>query len=196
MKARPNLRRKSIHVALVATRTDPVHALRLAEELRLVTDAIARCPMRSRLVVHKHESASLADFRRLLLYRRARYDFVHVSGHGPCFGWIPVSHASSPQRFAVAFADLLAAHCTHQATVLLMGCRTAALGKALAARGLRCIAFSGPLSDQCAMGFAEAFWDTLGAGHAVELAFEEARRAVAFIDACRQEDVQWFAEHV
>ncbi len=146
--------------------------LRLGTNDRIIQEAIHRSRYRDNIALTIHHAATIHDLRRALLDEQ--FQIVHIAGHGAHEGLIledeaGVSHHVPPQ----ALAALFRAYSTTLQCVLLNACYSQAQGALIAPDIPFTIAMEGDLGDNEALEFSRGFYDALGSGKGVELAYQE-----------------------
>lgn len=151
--------------------TDP---LCLDKELSELQNALR--PFRSRFVIESKWAVHIKDMRR------AMDDYcptiVHFSGHGNEEG-IQVEGDDGQPRLVTqkALTEFFALYPNVQC-VIFNACYTDALIESVAHRVPCVIGMRSIVTDQAAIKFAEAFYDSIGAGKSYQLAFDGARVAL------------------
>jgi len=147
-------------------------ALRLGEEDRTIQECIRRSKNRDNLTLTIHHAATIDDVRRALL--DDEYEIVHFSGHGTGTGLALEDKAGQlfipPQQ---ALADLLAEFSPPIKCLLLNACYSMSQGEFTSLGVPYTIAMEGPVSDDAAILFAAAFYDSIGAGKDPEFSFRQ-----------------------
>lgn len=156
------------------------NALRLGEEDRTIQECIRRSKNRDNLTLTICHAATVDDVRRALL--DAEYEIVHFSGHGTGTGLAFEDKTGQlfipPQQ---ALADLLADFSPPIKCLLLNACYSVSQGKFTSLGVPYTIAMEGPVSDDAAIRFAEAFYDSIGAGKDTEFSFRQGIHALRLL---------------
>jgi hypothetical protein len=151
--------------------TDP---LRLEREVRDIEEALQRARERDNYVVKKEGALRADDFRRAMLDHRP--EIVHFSGHGTGDEGIVLEDDSGAaklvstaalQDFFRSFAKIAAVEC-----VVLNACYSAVQAEAIASTVKYVVGMNQAVGDDAAYDFAVGFYDGLGAGEPVDIAYE------------------------
>ncbi len=146
--------------------------LRLGMNDRIIQEAIHRSRYRDNISLTIHHAATIHDLRHALLDEE--FQIVHIAGHGVHEGLtledeVGVPHHVPPQ----ALAALFRAYSATLQCILLNACYSEAQGALIAPDIPFTIAMEGELGDNEALEFSRGFYDALGSGKGVELAYQE-----------------------
>ncbi|MCU0568665.1 MAG: CHAT domain-containing protein [Oculatellaceae cyanobacterium Prado106] len=173
--------------------TDP---LRLSEEVREIDEGLKRSPHRDQFELVSKGSVRLQDFYRHML--EVQPYIVHFSGHGAGEHGIVLENDSGkmqllPTEQLAAMFKLFASNGLE--CMVLNACYSQSQAKAINQFVPYVIGMSEAIGDRAAITFAVAFYDTLGAGKTIELAFELAKAQLIEIDE-DQKPILMFNPHV
>lgn len=152
-------------------------ALRLGEEDRTIRECIRRSRLRDQIQLTIVHAATIDDLRRALL--DDEFSVVHFSGHGTNSGLVFEDRDGALYVPPMdALASLLLEYCPPLECVVLNACYSISQGK-LTSFGLPwTIAMELPISDDAAIQFAGAFYDSLAAGKAFDFSFRQGLHAL------------------
>jgi hypothetical protein len=153
------------------------NALRLGEEDRTIQECIRRAKHRDSLTLVVKHAATIDDVRRALL--DDEFEIVHFSGHGTGTGLAFENKDGMlyvPPQDAVA--ALLAEFSPPIKCLILNACYSVSQGQFTSLGVPYSIAMEGPISDDAAIIFAGAFYDSIGAGKDVEFSFRQGTHAL------------------
>jgi hypothetical protein len=120
----------------------------------------------------------IVELRRGLLDHSPQ--IVHFAGHGEDDGiLVENDRGRAMQVPADALADLFGLCREHVECVVLNACDSEAQAEAIAEHIPFVIGMSASISDDAAIEFAVGFYDALGAGRSIEVAFQFATNAIA-----------------
>ncbi|CAG0936430.1 phosphoinositide-3-kinase, regulatory subunit 4 [Thermoflexales bacterium] len=152
--------------------------LRLDEEVRQIEDGLQRARQRDDFVIKAQWAVRRQDVRRAMLDFQP--NIVHFAGHGIGEAGIVfedddgTSHLVSTE----ALAEFFGLFVDNLQCVVLNACYSEAQAKAIAQYIPYVIGMSAQIIDKTAIEFAVAFYDALGAGKSVELAYKVGRNAI------------------
>lgn len=152
--------------------------LRLDKEVREIAGGLKRSNERDRFTLISSFATRVEDLRRNLLDHSPQ--IVHFAGHDGTDGI--VIEKDNGEAFQVpndALADLFGLCVDQIECVILNACYSAVQVDAIVKHIPYVIGMSGAVSDTAAIEFAVGFYDALGAGKSIEVAFEFGRNAVA-----------------
>lgn len=152
-------------------------SLRLGEEDKTIQECIRRSKQRDTFNIVPHHAATVDDVRRALL--DDDFQIIHFSGHGTRAGLVFEDRNGSlyvPPRDALA--DLLADFAPPLECVLLNACYSLSQGEFTSVGVPYTIAMERPISDDAAIIFTGAFYDSIGAGKDVEFSFKQGLHAL------------------
>jgi hypothetical protein len=171
----PALSDGSLRILFVAANPRDMVGLAVDHEQRAIREAIARARHRDRIELVVRSAASFADLSRALLEQT--FDIVHVAGHGEPSGIVLDEGAGTlvpPEQLADLF-DEYAYPEGRLRCVVLNACWSMIPGHPISAVPV-IISMNGLLDDRAALGFAEGFYDAIGAGLSFAAAYREGRR--------------------
>jgi hypothetical protein len=155
--------------------------LRLDKEVREIREGLKRSNERDSFELIPWFAASIHDLRRGLLDNSPQ--IVHFAGHGDDDGILVEGNKGRAVPVPVdALADLFGLCQEHVKCVILNACHSDIQAAAIAEHIPYVIGMSAGISDRAAIEFAVGFYDALGAGKPIEVAFEFAQNAVALVD--------------
>lgn len=168
---------KKIGVLLVFANPQNTDSLRLGTEDRVIHEAIQLSPYRDRISITVQHASTIHDLRRVLLANE--FQIVHLSGHGGEKGLI-LEDATGKVQFIpqTALADLFQAYSSSIQCVILNACYSISQGQLTSLGVPFTIAMEGSISDKAAIEFSRGFYDAIGAGKAIDVAYEEGCRTV------------------
>jgi hypothetical protein len=154
--------------------------LRLGEEDRTLRESIRLSARRDEFSVRTLNAATIDDIRRALL--DDRYTIVHISGHGTTSGLVlENADGSLAVPDTASLAELFRRRGV--STVLLSACYSLSAGRMVALGADYTIAMEDAIQDVGAIEFTRGFYDALGAGLAVNDAFDEGLSCARLKDA-------------
>lgn len=157
------------------------NALRLGEEDRTIRACIRRSKHRHGIDLCVQHAATIDDLRRALL--DDDFEIVHFSGHGTGCG---LAFEDARGRLYVpprrALAELLVEYTPPLKCVLLNACYSTSQGELTSLGVPFTIAMEGPIADDAAIGFAEGFYDSIGAGKDIEFSYRQGLHALKLKD--------------
>jgi hypothetical protein len=152
--------------------------LRLDKEVHEISEGLKRSDHRDSFELIPCFAAKISDLRRSLLDHCPQ--IVHFAGHGDDNGILVEGDSGRAVQVPVnALAELFGLCQEHVDCVFLNACHSAAQAKAIADHIQYVIGMSAGIEDRAAIEFAVGFYDALGAGKPINVAFEFARNAVA-----------------
>ena len=154
--------------------TDWVH---LDKEVREIEDSLLRSMNRNQFKIISRLAVCFRDFRKTLLDHKPQ--IVHFSGHGEknglmVEGELGIAVPIPPKPLADLFK--LCSH--HVECVILNACHSESQAIVISRHINYVIGMPGKINDRAAIEFAVGFYDALGAGEDVEVAFEFGCNAV------------------
>jgi CHAT domain len=168
--------RKILFVASNPSDTPP---LRLDKEVREIEEGLRRSNEREQFDLVKLSAARIEDLRRSLLDHSPQ--FVHFAGHGDGTDGIVLEdcHGQTQQVPNDALADLFRLCSDHLECVILNACYSDVQATEIVKHIPYVVGMSADISDNAAIEFAVAFYDALGAGRPIEIAYQFGRNAIA-----------------
>jgi len=154
--------------------------LRLDSEDHAIHEAIRRSKYRDSIRLTPCHAATVHDLRRALLDDDFR--IVHISGHGTGRGLI--LEDGSGRMYVVpqqALADLFQAYSLPAGPlecVILNSCYSFSQGKLVSLNVPFTIVAEGPIGDNASIEFSRGFYDAIGAGLSIDLAYAQGRHSV------------------
>jgi hypothetical protein len=164
----------NIKVGILFLTADPTDAsrLRLGEELREIQEKLRLARLRDRFELHQRMSVRPADIAQALL--DCEPQIVHFSGHGTaagalCFeGQMGETHPIQPDALAALFEQFAdQVNC-----VVLNACYSEIQANAIAKHIDYIVGMNQAIDDKAAIAFSIGFYQALGAGRAVEEAYQ------------------------
>jgi|GEM_PF-1944380 len=145
--------------------------LRLDEEAREIDEALRRANKRDQFKLEKQGAIRPDGLRRGLLDIEPQ--IVHFSGHGSGDEGIVVEDNSGMAKLisTEALVELFELCADHVECVLLNACYSEIQATAIAQHINYVIGMSQAIGDRAAIEFAKGFYDALGAGKSIEVAF-------------------------
>jgi retron-type reverse transcriptase len=146
--------------------------LRLDKEADEIDEALRRANKRTQFKLEKQGALRPTSLRRALLDIEPR--IVHFSGHGLGNDGILVEDDNGMSKLisTEALAKLFELCADHIECVLLNACYSEVQATAIAEHINYVIGMSQAIGDRAAIKFATGFYDALGAGKSIEVAFE------------------------
>ncbi|SIO54463.1 CHAT domain-containing protein [Paraburkholderia phenazinium] len=167
---------KILFVSSNPTDTQP---LRLDKEVREIEEGLRRSNKRDQFNLIKVFAARIEDLRRSLLDHSPQ--IVHFSGHGDGADGIVLENSDGQARQIPndALADLFRLCSDHLECVILNACYSDMQATQICEYIPYVVGMSASVSDDAATEFAVAFYDALGAGKSIEVAYQFGRNAIA-----------------
>ncbi len=166
----------AIKILLVFANPRDTESLRLESEERAIQEAIQLGRHRDNIALTVRHAATIHDVRRAML--NEQFQIVHLAGHGTPDGLILENEQGRrhlvPQE---ALADFFRLYNETLRCVVLNACYSLSQGHLISFGVPYTIAMDGAVSDRAAIEFARGFYDTIGAGHTFEMAYEQGRIA-------------------
>lgn len=146
--------------------------LRSDEEVRSIDHALRQSEFRDRFNLQKHGAVRVSDLQSLLL--RYEPDIVHFSGHGSDIGEIVLEDddGKSTSVSTDALSKLFSLFKDKVKCVVLSACFSELQAKSIAQHVDAVIGMPAQISDTVAVKFASSFYEALGFGKDIEMAFE------------------------
>jgi hypothetical protein len=156
---------------LAANPTD-THPLRLDEEMRGIDAALRQAHFRDHFDIQQQWAVRVSDLQTHLL--RHQPHIVHFSGHGSQSGQIILEDNSGTSHpvSASALGGLFSVFKDTIRCVVLNACYSEQQAQAIAEHVDCVIGMSEAIGDTAAIGFAMAFYQALGYGRNVQIAFQ------------------------
>jgi tetratricopeptide (TPR) repeat protein len=176
-KKRPRTDKSKIKVLVVFANPSKTGPLRLGNEDRAIREAIRLSHYRYKIELDILHASTVHDLRRAFLDKE--FHVVHISGHGTEDGLLLENDLG--ERYPVpqeALADQFSAYSPPLQCVILNACYSTSQGRLISLGVPFTIAVEGPISDKAAIEFSRGFYDAIGAGRAIDFAYEEGRRTV------------------
>lgn len=152
--------------------------LRLDQEVRAIDEGLKRSKNRDQFQLVSKWAVQTDDLRRSLLDEEPCY--VHFCGHGAGEEGILLEDESGHPKFVKgeALASLFKLFSNQIGCVILNACYSEVQAEAISQHVKYVIGMKQAIGDQAAIKFATGFYDALGAGRAVEEAFEFGKNAI------------------
>ncbi|MDZ7970464.1 MAG: CHAT domain-containing protein [Nostoc sp. DedSLP03] len=156
---------------LAANPSDTTH-LRLDQESRSIDQALRQAEFRDRFEVIQHWAVRVSDLQGLLL--RHKPDIVHFTGHGSEDSEIILEDNSSNYHpvSVRAFSQLFSILKDNIRCVVLNACYSEPQAKAIAQHIDSVVGMSTEITDESAISFATAFYQSLAYGRDLKTAFD------------------------
>ncbi len=144
----------------------------LEQEVQAIDDRLSRSRNRQQFVLNPQWTLRADDLRQALL--AVEPQIVHVCGQGAEVAGLAVENASGQmQRVdAIALAGLFELFAEQVECVLLNGCYAEDQAEAISQHVDYVIGLSGAIADRTALKFVAGFYDALGAGRSLEVAYK------------------------
>ena len=143
--------------------------LHLEAEYRAIKQAIDLAPHGGKILIENLPGATSDDLRRALL--KKQFQIVHFSGHADSRSLVFADSQHQPVEVPIsAVADLVARYPTVKC-VVLNACKSVKSLKVPIAS--RTIGMEKDIPDRAAIEFSRGFYDAIGAGKDIDVAFEE-----------------------
>ncbi len=151
---------------------------RLGEEVREIEAGLRRSQHRDRFVLKYQTAVRPRDVQRAMLDEQPQ--IVHFCGQGQGErGLVLEDESGEPKLVSVgALAELFKLFADQVECVLLNACYSEVQARAIAQHIDAVIGMNQSIEDRAAIEFAVSFYDALGAGRAIEFAFELGRNAM------------------
>lgn len=172
---------KNIKVLIIFANPKGTNSLRLGEEWRAINQAIKMSKHRDLISIVSLHAATVHDLRQELLNNS--YHIIHISSHGDSLGLFLETETGEEYRvpqtgLAELFKDYSAPKGSIEC-VLLNACYSSIQGELISLGSPYTIVMDGPLKDNAAIEFSRGFYDAIGAGKDIALAYQEGCRAVS-----------------
>jgi GTPase SAR1 family protein len=174
---------KKVILVLVA---NPKHtkALRLLDEVKLIQQSIKLAEVSDEYEVTSAGAVTIKEMRKAILKHKPV--FVQFSGHGATSGELAFENKKGTSQFvkveALGRAFKALNNCHPIDCVFLNACYSDIQAKEIVKYIPYVIGMNFAIRDESAIEFSEAFYDTIGAGHSIEIAFEMAKSAIETSD--------------
>lgn len=165
-------REKTVTILCLAANPKDTTPLRLGEEMRTIDMALHQTEFREMFDIKQCPAVRVTDLQSCLL--RHEPDIVHFSGHGSKYGEILLedgdgyNHPVSPDTLGQTFSLLK----ENIQCVVLNACYSEQQAQAIAQHIDCVIGMSKAIEDMASIGFAKAFYQALGYGKDVKVAFD------------------------
>lgn len=146
--------------------------LRLEEEVREIEHALERARRRDQFEIIPRFAVRVDDLRRALLDHEPH--IVHFSGHGAGRNGLALEDNSGTMKLVstAALARLFSLFKNEVECVFLNACYSEEQAEAIYQHINYVIGMNQAIGDRAAIEFAKGFYDALGAGRSIEVAFE------------------------
>jgi len=167
-------------LVLAANPIDTVR-LRLDKEVREITNGLQRANKRDEFSLVQQWAARPIDLRRALLEHEP--EILHFCGHGEGTQGLFLENDQGNATLVStdALANFARLFSNHVKCIVLNACYSAIQAEALAQHISYVVGMSGEISDEAAIEFSVAFYDSLGAGKSYLFAFELACNAIQLL---------------
>lgn len=152
--------------------------LRLDKEVREISDGLRQSNKRDKLILEHQWAIRPKDLRRAIL--NSEPEIVHFCGHGDGEQGIALEDDQG-NKFLVStnsLAEFASLFVDHIECIILNACYSKIQAEALAQYIPYVIGMNDAISDNAAIEFSVAFYDSLGAGKSYPLAFKIACNAI------------------
>jgi len=161
-------------ISILLLSADPTNAsrLRIGQEFREIQEQLGLARLRERFTLHQKMSVRPTDISKALLDIQPH--IVHFSGHGSDNGalWFEDRVGESHQIMPDALAALFKQFTDQVSCVVLSSCFSKVQADAIAEHIDYVIGMNKEIGDPAAIAFAIGFYQALGAGRAIEEAYE------------------------
>ncbi len=185
-------------ILFLASNPGDTGRLRLDKELREIEESLVRSKKRDTFELKQKGAVRTSDLRRVLLDETP--NFLHFSGHGlskksdttgskrglllnkdkDLYGGIILENNSGQSQYVSgqALANLIQLFCETIDCVLLNSCYSEKQANAIIEHVPYVVGMTHTINDSAAIVFATAFYDAIGAGKTIDLAFDFAKNAM------------------
>jgi CHAT domain len=176
----PTSQAKKLKVLIVFANPKGTSLLHLQQEERLIKEAIRGSRYRDNFESPTIlPAATINDLSRALL--EDEFHIVHIAAHGNMNGLLVLEDELGnpmpvPQE---PLANLFKRYKATIRCVLLNACKGLAQGESISFGIPYTIAMEGDLDDKAALAFSRGFYEALGAGHEIDVAYEEGQSRVS-----------------
>lgn len=159
-------------ILFLASNPENEARLRLDKEVREIDEALRRANKRDQFRFEQKSAIRTEDLRRALLDIEPQ--IVHFSGHGAGDDGIVVEDNNGKSKLVSteALASLFELCADHVECVLLNACYSEIQANAIVHHIDYVIGMSQAIGDTAAIKFATGFYDALGAGKSIEMAYK------------------------
>lgn len=159
-------------ILILAANPKSTDKLRLDEEARDIKEGLRQARERERFTIESEWAVRPRDVRRTIL--NFKPEIVHFFGHGAEDGCLALENEVGQIQLVQpdALAGLFKLFSHHVRCVLLNACYSEIQANAIAQHIDFVIGMSKGIGDRAAIEFAVGFYDALGAGCSVEVAYE------------------------
>jgi RNA polymerase sigma factor (sigma-70 family) len=159
-------------ILILAANPQGMDKLRLDKEARDIKEGLRQAREREQFVIDSEWAVRPKDIRRAILYCRPQ--IVHFSGHGAEDGGLAFENEIGQIKLVhpEALAGLFRLFSEHVKCVILNACYSEIQANAIAQHIDFVIGMNRAIGDVAAIEFAVGFYDALGAGCSVEVAYE------------------------
>jgi small subunit ribosomal protein S1 len=159
-------------ILILAANPQGTDKLRLDEEARDIKEGLRQSKERDRFIIDSEWAVRPRDVRRTILYSKPQ--IVHFSGHGAEDGGLAFENEMGQVQLVQpdALAGLFKLLSEYVECVILNACYSEIQADAIARHIDFVIGMTKEIGDRAAIEFAVGFYDALGAGCSVEIAYE------------------------
>jgi hypothetical protein len=159
-------------ILLLAANPKGMDKLRLDEEARDIKEGLRQAKERERFIIDSEWAVRPRDVRRAILYSRP--NVVHFSGHGAEDGGLAFEDELGQVQLVQpeALSGLFKLLSEHVECVVLNACYSEIQSNAIAQYIDFVIGMKREIGDRAAIEFSVGFYDALGSGCSVEVAYE------------------------
>jgi retron-type reverse transcriptase len=164
-------------ILLLASNPVDKSRLRIDREAYEIAEGLKRSMNREQFKLEQRWATGTDDLRRALLGIKPK--IVHFSGHGSDDGIIVEDDNGNSKTVSTeALVRLFALCAEHIECVLLNSCDSETLATAMSQHISYVIGMSQAIGDRAALKFSKGFYDALGAGESIEMAYKYGRSAI------------------
>ena len=180
-------------ILLLAANPAETARLRLDQEERRIRASIERSRLRNRLQLESRQAVRQKDVRRAVLELRPA--IVHFCGHGEGEEGLVLEGEDGTAHLvdAEALAGFFQNFAEYVRCIVLNACFSVAQAEAIARHIDFVIGMKSAIEDQAALGYAEAFYDALGAGSTLPEAHRIASNAPCWNSSSSSELTRLYA---
>lgn len=165
-------------ILILAANPTETPRLRLDEEVREISEGLRRSRVREKFIIRTKWAVRIRDIRRALL--DSGPSIVHFTGHGSSTTGMLFENGFGEGKIIEPepLADLLQLFSDTVQCVLLSGCYSEVQAKSIAKHIDYVIGIPKTVGDRAAIEFTVAFYDAVGAGKSIEVAYKFGLNAV------------------
>lgn len=168
-------------ILILAANPDDTTRMRLGEEVRDISEGLARASQKEEFVIKQQWAVRPRDLRRAMMEELPQ--IVHFSGHGAGEAGLYFQDNDSSTQLVTGEALAGLFRLINQEApvncVVLNGCYSQMQAEAIVEHVSYVVGMNDSVGDQAAIEFAVGFYDALGNGRSVEFAFDAGKVAMA-----------------